>query len=93
MKADTKQFMQFLAAIVGLGLSGNLFLQQQWMRGYELPFGLLWIMVFLGTVGFIFAGKEGAKDLISRTALTWGAMILCAAFIAWLVIASAAHNL
>ena len=93
MSKDARQFFQFLCAVLGLGLIGGLFIKSNPSPSLALPIGLAWIIVFLGTVGFIFAGKEGAKDLISRTALTWGAMILCAAFIAWLVIASAAHNL
>jgi hypothetical protein len=93
LSKDARQFFQFLCAVLGLGLIGGLFIKSNPSPSLALPVGIAWIIVFLGTVGFIFAGKEGANDLISRTVLTWGAMILCAAFITWLVIASAGHNL
>ncbi len=93
MSKDSRQFIQFLCAALGLGLIGGLFLKSNPSPSLALPAGLAWIIVFLGVTGLIFGGKEGAKDLVSRTALTWGAMILCAAFIAWLVIASVDHSL
>lgn len=93
MTNDTKQFFQFIAAVLGLGLLGGAMVNQPWMRGFELPFGIAWILCFLVAVGFIVNGGSGAKALVSYTLMMWGAAAVCAAFIAWLVIAGAAHSL
>jgi len=93
MSRDSIQFMQFIGAILGLGIVGAIVVDQKWMRGLELPFGILWILVFLGVVGFIVSGKEGAKAMVSSTLMMWGAALALSALIAWLAIAGAAHNL
>lgn len=93
MTKDAKQFLQFVGAILGLGLVGGMVINQPWARGLELPLGILWIVVFLGAVGFIFQGKDGAKDLIKSTALMWSAALVISGLILWLVVAGAGHNL
>jgi len=93
MSRDTVQFMQFIGALLGLGFVGSIIVEQKWMRGLELPFGILWILIFLGVVGFIVSGKEGAKAMVSSTLMMWGAALVLSALIAWLATAGAGHNL
>lgn len=93
MTKDTRQFLQFIGAVIGLGFIGGIVIDQKWARGLELPLGILWIVAFLGAVGFIFQGKQGAKDLISSTALMWSAAIVIGCLLAWLAIAGADHSL
>lgn len=93
MSKDTAQFLQFVAAILGLGLIGGLIVKEPWIRGYEVPFGIVWIVCFLLAIGFIANGVNGAKTLVSYTFLMWAAAIVCAAFIAWMAIAGAGHSL
>ncbi|NLS19910.1 hypothetical protein HGP16_25560 [Rhizobium sp. P40RR-XXII] len=93
MASDTKKFLQFIAAMLGLGLFGGLIIQANPPSSLALPIGLAWIVVFIGVIGFVIAGKQGTKDILSAMALMWVALIAGAAFIVWLVVAGAGHSL
>ncbi|NTF54427.1 hypothetical protein G6L12_05900 [Agrobacterium rhizogenes] len=93
MTTDTKKFMQFIGAVLGLGLIGGLIVEQNPPRAMAVPFGILWIVVFLGVVGFIVAGKQGTIDLLRATGMMWLFAII-GAIVLWLVVvAGVDHNL
>lgn len=74
---DLKQFLQFVAATIILAWLGGQIARAGLPGEYALPFFVLWIIVFLATVGFIIAGKEGMIELLRSVGLFWVA-IFCA---------------
>lgn len=93
MTRGTTQFLLFMSMIFGSALIGGIAIDQRWARGLELPLGLGWILLVIVSTGFIIDGKEGAKALLSRTALMWALAVIGALLIAWLAIAGAGHSL
>jgi hypothetical protein len=93
LSKDTRQFVQFVAVTLGLGLIAGMVLNEKWPQGFALPFGLAWIAAFLAATGLIFGGKEGAKALLSSTLLMWTLAAIGALLISWMAIAGAGHSL
>jgi len=75
MNQSTKQFIQFVAATLALGLIGGAVVKSGLPRSYAVPFGFLWLAVFLAVTGFIIQGRAGALELVRITCLTFGALL------------------
>lgn len=93
MTKDATQFLLFMAVMLGSAFIGGILIDQRWARGMEIQIGFGWIFLVLISTGFIIAGKEGAKALLSRTLLMWSVAVIGALLIAWLAIAGAGHSL
>lgn len=85
MSQDTKQFLQFIAATLFMAWAGGQIAGAGLPRSYALPFLVVWIALFLAVTGFIIMGKEGAKELLRSTGLTFGAILAIALLLLTLI--------
>lgn len=72
MNLDAKQFLQFIAATLVLGLVGGAVVKAGLPRSFALPFGLLWLAAFLAATGYIIGGKTASIELLRMVGLTFG---------------------
>ncbi|MGN6773166.1 MAG: hypothetical protein ACTHJQ_25455 [Rhizobiaceae bacterium] len=75
MSQDAKQFIQFVAATLILGLIGGAIVKSGLPQSYAVPFGFLWLAIFLAVTGYIIQGRSGAVELVRITALAFGALL------------------
>lgn len=77
MSSDTVRFIQFAVFILIWAVCGGYIVEARLLpNSFALPFGILWLVVFLAGVGFIVQGWEGMKLLVGNTLLMWAIAIV-----------------
>jgi hypothetical protein len=55
-------------------LIGGVVVKSGLPRSYAVPFGFLWLAVFLAVTGYIIQGRAGALELLRLVGITFGSL-------------------